>query len=250
MHPYLSFGRFTIESYWIMATIGLISGIFIFILRAKQFGISKWKVLIISLLSTLFALEISHISSLIFYYPSEMLKYPLWTLSFWKGGLTLYGGIGGGILALILFTKIFKVSFIKFLNASSPSIAFGLFIGRIGCFLNGCCYGKPTNLPWGVTFTYPNSNAPIGIPLHPTQIYESLTNFLIFIFLWSKQKNINFQRKSFLWFLVLYSVARFFIEFFRGDSLYIFSPYLRIAQIISLLIISSCIILFKIKKIS
>jgi prolipoprotein diacylglyceryltransferase len=106
-------------------------------------------------------------------------------------------------------------------------LAIGIAFGRIGCFLNGCCYGIPANAPWGVAFK--------GIVSHPTQIYESLFSFLLFIFLWSMRTRFKKEGDLFKVFLLLYAFFRFWIEFLRADAVKtVFG--VSLAQVISLIV--------------
>jgi len=100
----------------------------------------------------------------------------------------------------------------------APSIAIGQAIGRIGCFMAGCCYGRPASLPWSITFTNPDSMAPLNIPLHPTQLYDALSNFIIFIIILILSPLKKFNGQVIIWFLVMHSTARLIIERFRGDD--------------------------------
>jgi phosphatidylglycerol:prolipoprotein diacylglycerol transferase len=104
----------------------------------------------------------------------------------------------------------------------APGIALGHVIGRFGCLFAGCCYGKPTGLPWGITFTDPfaaaNVGTPLGVPLHPTQLYEAGAEFLILMtLLGTERKGRPFPGRTFWLYILLYAVSRFIIEFFRGD---------------------------------
>ena len=106
-------------------------------------------------------------------------------LKIWEGGLVFYGGLLGASGGFYVWnrSKAISASWTQVLDWASPSLAFGHAIGRLGCFAAGCCFGKPTNVPWGVTFTHPESLAPLGLPLHPTQIYESGFLVILGIFL-------------------------------------------------------------------
>lgn len=100
----------------------------------------------------------------------------------------------------------------------APSIAVGHFFGRMGCFFAGCCYGRVCDFPWSVKFTHPDSLAPIGIPLHPTQLYSSLNNLMIFIVLWYFRRRKKYDGQLFLIYVSLYGITRSFLEVFRGDD--------------------------------
>ena len=105
----------------------------------------------------------------------------------------------------------------KIADLFAPSIALGLFFARTGCFMAGCCYGKETSLPWGVTFTDPLSLARLSVPLHPTQLYEAAGGLFLFLFLIWMEKRKSYEGQIFWLFLLLYSILRFLIEFFRDD---------------------------------
>ena len=104
----------------------------------------------------------------------------------------------------------------------APGIALGHVTGRLGCFAAGCCYGKPTNVPWAIIFTNPlaaaNVGTPLGIPLHPTQLYEAGAELLILIVLLATERRGRpFPGRTFWLYMLLYAVSRYIIEFFRGD---------------------------------
>jgi phosphatidylglycerol:prolipoprotein diacylglycerol transferase len=136
----------------------------------------------------------------------------------WQGGLFFFGGIIGGIVILVWYGKRYQLSLWKLWDLWMPAAAIGQSIGRIGCFMAGCCYGKPTDLKWGVVFTHPNSLAPLNVSLHPTQIYSAISGFLIFLILLLLHSKKKFEGQVLLWFLILHSTARLAIERFRGDD--------------------------------
>ncbi|MBM4306741.1 MAG: prolipoprotein diacylglyceryl transferase, partial [Deltaproteobacteria bacterium] len=135
-------------------------------------------------------------------------------------------------------------------DISAISIALGLFFGRIGCFFAGCCYGKETSLPWGITFTDPNSLARLNINLHPTQVYEAIASLALFLFLDWKRKKKTFEGQVFWLFLLLYSVIRFLIEFWRDDPRgFLFGEIFSTSQGIGIfLAIASLFMLFYLKR--
>jgi len=116
--------------------------------------------------------------------------------------------------------KRYRLPWWKTADACAPGIAIGNFFGRQGCFAAGCCWGKPTTLPWGVKFTEAG-HAITGVPtdtyLHPTQLYESFAMFIVFLFLLWLHKRRRFSGEVILTYALLYSIIRFVIEFFRGD---------------------------------
>ena len=122
-----------------------------------------------------------------------------------------------------------------------------LYLGRlsatVGCTLNGCSYGRPTTLPWGIVFKDPESLAPLGIPLHPTQIYELMADIIFLAGLLSWRKNITFDGQLFLTYIMGYGVIRFLLEFFRDDSLLLFN-LVPVPQVISVVIFIAGLIIY------
>jgi phosphatidylglycerol:prolipoprotein diacylglycerol transferase len=129
----------------------------------------------------------------------------------------------------------------------APGIALGHVIGRLGCLLAGCCYGRPTELPWGVTFTSPvaaaNVGTPLGIPLHPTQLYDAGAELLILAFLLIFEKRGRpFAGRTFWLYMLLYAISRFIVEIFRGDDRGMLAG-LSTSQVVSLLVVPAAIVM-------
>ena len=143
---------------------------------------------------------------------------PIWAVVMvWQGGLVYYGGLIGASLAYILYARLKKVPLWKLADVLAPSIALGYVFGRIGCLMNGCCYGRECHLPWAITFPPESRGAPPGVPLHPTQIYESLLNLCLYVFLAWLYRRKKFEGQIFACYLAGYAVLRSFVELFRGD---------------------------------
>lgn len=157
-------------------------------------------------------------------------------LNFRGGGMAIHGALIGGILAGFIYTKVKKINFFKMADTVMIGIPLGQAIGRWGNYINGEAHGGPTNLPWGIMVD--------GIKVHPTFLYESIWDLAIFIFLWYFRKHKKYEGQLAIYYLILYSIGRFFIEGLRTDSLMI-GP-LRMAQVISLVTIIVCVILHKI----
>ena len=138
-----------------------------------------------------------------------------------RSGGVFYGGLVAAVLTSMWFFRKHKLSAWRMSDILSPSVALGHAIGRLGCFSAGCCWGKETSVPWGVTFTDPYAGeivgVPLGVALHPTQLYESIVEFAIFGFLIFLAGRKKFDGQIFWSYVALYSTARFVIEFFRGD---------------------------------
>jgi phosphatidylglycerol:prolipoprotein diacylglycerol transferase len=144
----------------------------------------------------------------------------LWSL-LWSGGV-FYGGLIGGFLVGLFYVFKHKLSVWRVADVSAPAVVLGQAIGRLGCLAAGCCYGKQTDVPWAVTFrdleSYRNLGTPVDVPLHPTQIYESMAAALIFVILLWLGRHKRFHGQVAAGYVFLYSLARFAVEFFRGDS--------------------------------
>ncbi len=132
--------------------------------------------------------------------------------AFREGGLIFYGGLLAALTGVYFYCQYRKVSFFSALDLTSPFIALGYAITRIGCFLNGCCYGKITEVPWGVVFPTVD-----GFKRHPTQLYASASALLIFILLRYLRKYKDFDGFVFLLFVIFYGIYRFTVEFFRTE---------------------------------
>ncbi len=177
-------------------------------------------------------------------------NHPMKIFKIWEGGLVFYGGFILAALVALGYMRRHRLPVWKLADLISPLIALGLSFGRIGCFSAGCCYGKETSLPWGVVFTDPNSLARLNVPIHPTQLYEAFSGIVIFFILSEVEKRKTHDGQVFLLFLLLYSIIRFVIEFFRGDPRgFIFGDLLSTSQAIGLLVaIFSLFMLFFIEK--
>jgi len=131
----------------------------------------------------------------------------------WRGGLSYHGGVLGGVLAAVVFARLRRLSFWTLADICAPSIALGYGFARIGCLLNGCCYGVPTSLPWGMRFF--DEQCSLTAPSHPTQIYSALASWALFGGLVAFSRRSKLTGSVFLLYLMSYSVIRFLIEFLR-----------------------------------
>ena len=144
-----------------------------------------------------------------------------------QGGLAIHGTVIGGVITAIVYTRYKKIKFWKLADICAPGLILGQAIGRWGNFINQEAYGRPTSLPWAIHIN--------GIGVHPTFLYESLWNLIIFIFLMAIRKKKKFDGQMFTLYMMLYSFGRFFIEGLRTDSLML--GEFRVAQLLSLALI-------------
>lgn len=150
-------------------------------------------------------------------------------------GQSIYGAVLGGALASWLWCKYKGVSFLRTADVISPGLLLAQAFGRLGCIIQGCCYGTPTTLPWGFVYTHSRSSAPLNSPGHPAVVYEIMWNILLFFFL-SRIRGTVKEGLIFTSYLLLYAFGRFFINFFRVQDPFIAG--LHQAQFISLLILA------------
>ncbi len=174
---------------------------------------------------------------------SEGVKDCFAVLKFWKGGLVFFGGFLGAAIAALVYTRKHKISFLRAADVMIPSLALGHFFGRLGCLSAGCCFGQQTNVPWSVSFpqgaapfqaefeglrtaTPANPDAWVALLerghsalIHPTQLYEASAEFLFFVMLILMRPRKRFHGQLVATWLVLYSMLRFVVEFYRGDKI-------------------------------
>jgi phosphatidylglycerol:prolipoprotein diacylglycerol transferase len=223
MYPVLlAFGNFTIYTYGFFVALAFMVAVFYLLYSIKK---SEEKIISQDNLYSLVVniIIIGVIGGRLFFVLTNFKYYvlnPLDIFKMWQGGLVYYGGLINVLIFICIYAKIKKINLLRLSDFFAPGLALGHAIGRIGCFFAGCCHGKASNLPWAITFTNERSLAVKGIPLHPTQLYESLANFLLFILLhfYCKKKNKAVHGMSSAIYLIGYAVLRFIIEFFRGDA--------------------------------
>jgi phosphatidylglycerol:prolipoprotein diacylglycerol transferase len=137
-------------------------------------------------------------------------------------GLAIYGAVLGATLAVWLYSRLSRFQFGYFADAVAPGIILAQAVGRVGCLLNGCCYGVETHLPWGIVYSSPDSLCPIGIAFHPTQLYEIIYNLLVFGLLVGLRGRLKPAGSLFLVYIGLYSLWRFGIDFIRDGTPFLF----------------------------
>lgn len=154
-------------------------------------------------------------------------------------GLTIYGAIIGAVLGIWVYSKFSHFRFAYFADLVAPGVILAQAVGRIGCTINGCCYGVPTSLPWGVAYTNPASYAPLGIAVHPTQIYEIIYLLIIFGVIFSLRGWLKPEGSLFLVYISLYSLWRIGIDFLREGTPFFLG--LHQAQIIGIIVLAIAI---------
>jgi len=213
----ISIGPFTIHTYGFFVALGFAVGIWTAVKVGKSQGVPSQQVMDMAFVMIVWAI----VGSRLFYVLINFSYYkahPLDIIKLWQGGLVFSGGLVATAVAMLWYLRRHRLSFWSTGDLWAPSLALGQAIGRIGCFMAGCCYGQPTGSPWGVVFTHPKSLAPLNIPLYPTQALEAFSGFVIFLVLLFLHGKRKFQGQVFLWYLILHSTARLLVERFRGDE--------------------------------
>ena len=246
MHPtLLHIGSFELASYGLMTALGYAAAAVYLVPRLKTCGIKGldkdtfWNLLFIAFLGAIIGGKLLFI---IVSWPqlgatlAEKLSAIVRDIRY---GFVFFGGMIVSVSALIWYIRRKKLPFLKTADFLIVGLPLGHALGRIGCFLAGCCYGKPTSLPWGVRFTDPHALVPselLGVPLHPTQLYESALNFGLFLLLHYASKKPHKDGKILVEYILCYALLRFCIEFVRGDFRGGFILGLSPSQVISLAI--------------
>ena len=219
MHPVLiRFGPLTIHTYGFLIAVGFLVALWLAAIRAGKEGIPSGKIMDLGFYVLLAAIVGSRLFFVLIN-AEHYISRPLDIFKIWEGGLVFYGGVLLALPIAVWHIKRNRLDLWGTADILAPSIAIGHAFGRLGCLAAGCCHGKPAeNLPWGIIFTNPESLAPTNVPLHPTQIYESAGELLIFLLLLLIGTRKTFKGQLFMLYLIFYAVLRFIVEFFRGDS--------------------------------
>jgi len=155
------------------------------------------------------------------------------------GGLTAYGAVLGATLGIWIYSRFSKFQFGYFADVVAPGIILAQAIGRIGCTINGCCYGLETFLPWSIVYTHPDSLCPLGVATHPTTVYEIIWNLLVFGVLLKLRGRLKPDGSLFLIYLSLYSAYRLGTDFLRPGTPFLFG--LHQAQVIAIIVLAIAI---------
>ena len=200
MHPELfRIGSFALPSYGFMMAVAFLSGLWLLRRRAPSFGIEAETASDLGVWFLLSGLLGAKLLLVIVEWPSYVRSWSDFA-SLARAGGVFYGGLIGAVLATAFLLRRRRISFWTFADAAAPSVALGQAFGRVGCFLAGCCWGRECPLPWAVTFTSPvaheNVGVPLGIPLHPTQLYEVLGTLSSVFFSSASNAGLSPARRS------------------------------------------------------
>lgn len=242
MFPELfSLGPVTVYTYGVVLAAAYLLGLQLAMRRARARGIDPNRALDLGIAIIVSALVGAKLLLVLVDF-DHFRRDPSELFSIVRSGGVFYGGLIAAVLVAFWYMRRHRMPLWETCDIFAPGIALGHAIGRFGCLAAGCCYGHPTDVPWAITFTNPaaaaNVGTPLGVPLHPTQIYESGTELLIlFVLLATEKKGRPFQGRTFWSYMLLYGISRFIIEFFRGDPRGLIFGAVSTSQFISLLLV-------------
>jgi phosphatidylglycerol:prolipoprotein diacylglycerol transferase len=213
------FFDFPIATYGLLLAVAMITALWVAVRLAGRDGLNPNKAYDLGLY-TIGASLVGSKLLLLITEPGLLAPSRLFSKEFWSSGGVYFGGFLAAFGASILLARLYKMDWWRVADAFAPGIAIGQAIGRLGCFAAGCCWGTECSLPWAVEFPpegQANTGVPAGIPLHPVQLYEAGLTLGIFLFLLWLRGRRAFTGQVVLAYLVLYSAARFTLEFWRDD---------------------------------
>jgi phosphatidylglycerol---prolipoprotein diacylglyceryl transferase len=216
----ISIGGFFIPTYGTLVALGFLVALWITLRLARRAGLPSEAVTNLAIYCALGGLLGAKVAMILFDF-REYWDNPrsIFSLSTLQAAGVYQGGFLLAIIVAIIYMRRTRLPALETCDVFAPGLAAGHAIGRIGCFAAGCCWGTECHMPWAVTFRNPEAynlvGVPLGVPLHPTQLYESLAEALIFVFLYLRIKRPHAAGEIIGLYLVLYSVARFVVEFYR-----------------------------------
>ena len=221
MYPKLiSIGTFYIPTYGVLVALGFLAGLMATMSLARRAGVSVEKVTNLAVYCAIAGVVGAKLFMFLFdwnYYwnnPGE-----IFTLSTLQAAGVFHGGFIAALLVAVLYMRKQKLALLPTMDLFAPGVAIGQSIGRLGCFAAGCCWGRESHLPWAVHFRSDfAAPVPLDVPLHPVQLYESIPNFFLFLFLYRMAKREHRSGQVIGLYLVLYSTLRFCVEFFRNHE--------------------------------
>jgi phosphatidylglycerol:prolipoprotein diacylglycerol transferase len=223
MYPRLfELGPITVYTYGVLLAAAYLLGLKLAMVRASARGLDANRVLDLGIYIIISALIGAKLLLLVTDFRTFSAD-PRELLSLARSGGVFYGGLILAVTVALWYIRKIGLPLWTTCDVFAPGIALGHVVGRFGCFFAGCCFGKPTTMPWGITFkdTFAAANVgtPLGVPLHPTQLYEAGAELIILIVLLvTERKGKPFAGRTFWLYMLMYAVSRFIIEFYRGDE--------------------------------
>jgi phosphatidylglycerol:prolipoprotein diacylglycerol transferase len=218
VHPEIfHWGFLHVRSYGVMLAIAFLVGTWLALREARRLSLDEDQlvnVILVVLIASVLGARALYVMEHIQEFRREWGS----VIALWQGGLTLYGGVIAGTVAGLLAARRFGLPMWTVADTLTPSLALGTALGRIGCFLNGCCYGRPTRMPWGVVFP-PDSFAGLefgNAPVHPSQLYFAAAGFVLFLVVWSMRRRFVVPGTLFWTFISLFALVRIPLDLTRA----------------------------------
>jgi len=248
MHPVLfEFAGLTIYSYGVLLAAAYLLGLQFALMRARTGGLDGHRVMDLGIWIIISALVGAKLLLLAVDF-RQFTSNPRDAIGLLRSGGVFYGGLIAAVVVALIYLRRHRMPLWTTTDVFAPGIALGHIVGRMGCLLAGCCFGRPTSVPWAITFRDPaaaaNVGTPLHVPLHPTQLYEAGAEVLILAFLLAfERRGRPFPGRTFWSYMFLYGVSRFVIEFYRGDSRGMVFGVLSTSQFVSALLVPISIVM-------
>jgi phosphatidylglycerol:prolipoprotein diacylglycerol transferase len=223
MYPVLfEVGGVPIYTYGLLLAAAYLLGLQFALVRGRRRGLDPNRVMDLGIWIIVSALVGAKLLLLVVEFDTFS-RNPRELFSLVRSGGVFYGGLIAAVAVALWYLRRHRMPVWTVTDAFAPGIALGHVVGRLGCLFAGCCFGRPTSVPWAITFTNryaaENVGTPLGVPLHPTQLYEAGAELLILVLLLATERRGRaFPGRTFWGYMLLYGVSRFVIEFYRGDS--------------------------------
>ena len=247
MHPILfEIGSWPVYSYGVLLALAYLAGLQLAVVRARRAGVNATRVMdlgIYLIIAALVGAKLMLVAVDFEYFRQQ----PRELLSLVRAGGVFYGGLLGALGVGLWLVRRYELPVWTTADLYAPGVALGHVVGRFGCLLAGCCYGRPTDAAWGITFTNPaaaaNVGTPLGVPLHPTQLYDAGAELLILVaLLVFERRGRPFPGRTFWLYMLLYAVSRYIVEIYRGDPRgMVFG--LSTSQFVSLLVVPFALVM-------
>jgi phosphatidylglycerol:prolipoprotein diacylglycerol transferase len=234
-------GPAAVYSYGVLLAAAYLIGLRLAMVRGRRIGLDENRVMDLGIYIIISALIGAKLMLLVVDF-RHFTQNPSEIVGLMRSGGVFYGGLILAVLVSFWYIRRHRMPFWTTCDVFAPGIALGHVIGRMGCLMAGCCYGRPTTLPWGITFSDPfaatNVGTPLGVALHPTQLYEAGAEAIILGLLLSTEgRGKPFPGRTFWGYMLLYAISRFIIEFYRGDPRGTVFGVLSTSQFISVILI-------------
>jgi len=253
MHPILfEIGGWPVYSYGVLLALAYLAGLQLAVVRARRAGLDGAKVMDLGIYLIIAALVGAKVMLIAVDF-DHFRAQPRELLSLVRAGGVFYGGLIAAFLTGFWLVRRYQLPVWTTADLIAPGIALGHVVGRFGCLLAGCCYGKPTDVAWAITFRDPvasvNAGTPLGIPLHPTQLYDAGAELVILaVLLITERRGKPFAGRTFWLYILLYTISRYVIEIYRGDERGVILGF-STSQFVSLIVVPlSLLMLWRLRR--